>query len=251
MKHWSIGKQLLVGFGSVVVMALMVGGIALWSASALNERVDQLAGVSGQALHQAAEVRFLVADLKARERLVVVATAKQDTAVMALETQTIKEEYGTLKTAIEALNAASQGNPAVTDKSTGIAEAMRAWAEQWAKTEDFAKKLSALDAAESTDAGRRYSDQAADLAKTIQASMTEQFAQDRADAAAIYTWVRGLIGLALLVGVVLAAAVGYAIKNINRTLRQSTAQLRAGSEHVLQAAAQVASSAQTLSRGVL
>ena len=251
MKHWSIGKQLLVGFGSVVAMALVVGAIALWSASALNGRVDQLAGVSGQALQQAADVRFLVADLKARERLVVVATAKQDTAVMTLETQTIKEEYATLKTAIAALNTASQGNAAVIEKSNGIADAMRAWAEQWSKTEDFAKKLSALDAAESTDAGRRYSDQAADLAKTIQASMSEQFARDKAAAASIYSWVRALIGLTLLVGAALGAAVGYAIKRINYTLRHSTAQLRAGSEHVLQAAAQVASSAQTLSRGVL
>src|SRR5262252_4378883 len=217
MKHWSIGKQLLVGFGSVVAMALGVGAIALWSASALNGRVDQLAGVSGQALQQAAEVRFLVADLKARERLVVVATAKQDTAVMALETQTIKEEYTTLKTAIDALMAGSAGNTAVTDKARGIADAMRAWADQWAKTEEFAKKLSALDAAESTDAGRRYSDQAADLAKTIQQGEAEQFASDRKSAAAIYSWVRGLMALALLVGVALAAAVGYAIKNINAT----------------------------------
>jgi methyl-accepting chemotaxis protein/methyl-accepting chemotaxis protein-1 (serine sensor receptor) len=251
MKHWSIGKQLLVGFGSVVAMALGVGAIALWSASALNGRVDQLAGVSGQALQQAAEVRFLVADLKARERLVVVATAKQDTAVMALETQTIKEEYATLTAAIAALVTASHADAPVTAKATGIADAMRAWADQWAKTEEFAKKLSALDAAESTDAGRRYSDQAADLAKTIQQGETEQFARDRAAAASIYTWVRGLIALSLLVGGALAAAVGYAIKHINATLRRATTQLRTGSEHVLQAAGQVASSAQTLSRGVL
>jgi methyl-accepting chemotaxis protein len=251
MKHWSIGKQLLVGFGSVVAMALAVGAIALWAASTLNGRVDQLAGVSGHALQQAAEVRFLVADLKARERLVVIATAKQDAAVMGAETQAVKEEYGTLKTAVDALVASSTGHPEVATKAKGIAEAMRAWAEQWTKTEEFARKLSALDAADSTDAGRKYSDQAADLAKTIQAGMSEQFAADRSSAAAIYTWVRGLIAVALLVGLGLAAAVGYAIRNINQTLRQSTAQLRTGSEHVLQAAAQVASSAQTLSRGVL
>ena len=57
MNYWSIGKRLMVGFGSVVGMAMVVGAIAWWAASALNSRVDQLAAVSGRALEQAAEVR--------------------------------------------------------------------------------------------------------------------------------------------------------------------------------------------------
>ncbi len=251
MKHWSIGKRLLVGFGSVVGMAMVVGGIALWAASTLNGRVDQLAGVSGHALQQAAEVRFLVADLKARERLVVIATAKQDAAVMAAEAQAVRDGYAGLKTAVEALTATAGGDAALASQAKGIGDAMRAWAEQWATTEQHAKALSALDAADSTDAGRKYSDQAAELARTIQARMAEQFATDRARAASIYTWVRGLIAVALLVGLGLALAVGYSIRQISETLRQATAQLREGSAHVLAAAGQVASSAQTLSRGVL
>ena len=251
MKHWSIGKRLLVGFGSVVGMAMVVGGIALWAASTLNGRVDQLASVSGHALQQAADVRFLVADLKARERLVVIATAKQDTAVMLAETMAVKDGYATLKTAVDTLAQTAASDAAVAEKAKGIATAMAAWAEQWTKTEEHAKKLSALDAAESTDTGRKYSDQAAELAKTIQAGLAAQFDADKKEAASIYTLVRGLIAVALLVGLGLALAVGYSIRRISETLRKATAQLRDGSAHVLSAAGQVATSAQTLSRGVL
>ena len=105
MKHWAIGTQLAVGFGSLVVMAFGMGGLAWWATSTLNRHVDQLAGVSGQALQQAADVRFLVADLNARERLVVIATAKQDTAVMAAETQTVQADYARLRETVARLAA--------------------------------------------------------------------------------------------------------------------------------------------------
>ena len=97
MKDWAIGRKLAVGFGSVVVMALAMGGLGLWATSALNSRVSQLADVSGTALQQAADVRFLVADLNARERLVVIATAKQDTAVVASETRMLQDSYAKLR----------------------------------------------------------------------------------------------------------------------------------------------------------
>ena len=72
MKHWSISKKLFAGFGSVVVTAMAIGGVALWSSSTLKGRVDQIASVSGKALQEAVDARFLVADLNARERLVVI-----------------------------------------------------------------------------------------------------------------------------------------------------------------------------------
>jgi len=249
MKDWAIGRKLAVGFGSVVVMALAMGGLGLWATSALNSRVSQLADVSGTALQQAADVRFLVADLNARERLVVIATAKQDTAVVASETRMLQDSYARLRETIHSLQAI--GLDGVTDKARSIDEAMQAWAAQWSKTEGFAKGMNALDAAESTDAGRKHSEQAAELARGIEETVGARFTSDKQSAASIYSLVRGFMAVMLLVGVALAVGVGYVIRGINRTLRGATAQLRTGSEHVLTAAAQVASSAQTLSRGVL
>jgi methyl-accepting chemotaxis protein len=250
MKDWAIGPRLLAGFGSLVVMALGMGGLGLWATSALNSRVAQLASVSGAALQQAADARFLVADLNARERLVVIATAKQDTAVIAAETAAIQRDYTTLQTTIAALAASGLG-AAVTQNAQGIGTAMRAWDAQWQKTAQFATAMQALEAAESTDAARAQAEQAAALAGGIEDAVAARFATDRGGAATIYAWVRGAMALAVLGGLALALGVGYSIRRITGTLRRSTAQLRQGSEHVLQAAAQVARSAQTLSRGVL
>lgn len=250
MKHWTIGTQLAVGFGSLVVMAFGMGGLAWWATSTLNRHVDQLASVSGQALQQAADVRFLVADLNARERLVVIATAKQDTAVMAAETQTIQADYARLRETVARL-AATGMSPAVTQQAQGIETAMRAWAAQWRQTAQYAQDLLALEAAESTDAARPHSEQAAELARGIEDTVSARFQADKASAARIYALVRGGLALAALLGLGLAVSVGYAIRRIGATLRQATGQLRDGSEHVLHAAAQVAHSAQTLSRGVL
>src|SRR5262245_52363579 len=137
MKDWAIGKRLMVGFGSVVVMAMVMGGLGLAATSALNGRVDQLARVSGQALQQAADVRFLVADLNARERLVVIAVAKQDMAVVTAETAKIQSSVAELHETVSALQRTTL-LPAIAEKAAGIDTAMRAWAAQWAKTEQFA-----------------------------------------------------------------------------------------------------------------
>jgi methyl-accepting chemotaxis protein/methyl-accepting chemotaxis protein-1 (serine sensor receptor) len=108
-----------------------------------------------------------------------------------------------------------------------------------------------LEAAESTDGGRAHSEKAATLAGGIEEIVSAEFTKDREKAASIYSIVRMAIGISLIVGLCLAALVGQSIRSISKTLMQATVQLRQGSEHVFQAATQVASSAQTLSRGVL
>ncbi len=251
MKLWSISKKLYAGFGSLVVTAMVIGGIALWSSSALKGRVDQLASVSGKALQQAADVRFLVADLNARERLVVIATAKQDKAVITAETRQIQEVYGNLTRMVDELKASGHVHEKVAENARGMSDAMQAWSQQWTKTEQFAVGMQALEAADSTDVGRKHSDQAAMLARGIEETMSSQFAADREKAASIYSVMQVAIAMSLLVGLALAGGVGYWIRGIGHTLKAATVQLRHGSEHVFQAATQVASSAQTLSRGVL
>ena len=252
MKHWSISKKLLAGFGSLVATAMIIGGVAWWSASALNGRVEQLAGVSGHALQQAADIRFLVADLNARERLVVIATAKNDAAVMNAEANAINEDYEHLVKGLDGLRAQNSGlDSKIAETASKVDETMKTWVAQWKKTEAFAKDMQALDAAESTDSNRKNSEQAAQFASEIETLVSGQFDTDRDKAASIVTIVRTSIGATVLVGICLSLIVGYSIRQITDTLRRSTVQLRHASEHVLGAAAQVAGSAQSLSRGVL
>jgi methyl-accepting chemotaxis protein/methyl-accepting chemotaxis protein-1 (serine sensor receptor) len=169
---------------------------------------------------------------------------------MAAETQTIQADYARLRETVAALAALGM-SAAVTTQAQGIDTAMQAWATQWRQTAQYAQDLLALEAAESTDAARPHSEQAAELARGIEEAVSARFRADKASAARIYSLVRAGLALAGLVGLTLAALVGYVIRRITTTLRQATLQLRTGSAHVLTAAGQVAQSAQTLSRGVL
>src|SRR6185436_18466303 len=71
--------------GTIIAVALVVDVLGLWATSTLNRRVDQLAGVSGRALQLAGDIRYVVSDIKARERLIVIASAKQELALMTAE----------------------------------------------------------------------------------------------------------------------------------------------------------------------
>ena len=157
---------------------------ALWATSALNARDRPTGAGSGQALQQAADVRFLVADLNARERLVVIATAKQDTAVITAETRQSRTNTRQLKrhdrrARSDRPQRRGDEKPPASTRRCGRGP------RSGSKTAQFAKAMQALEAAESTDAARQHSEHAADLASGIEESMAAQFATDRAGAAAI------------------------------------------------------------------
>jgi methyl-accepting chemotaxis protein/methyl-accepting chemotaxis protein-1 (serine sensor receptor) len=249
MRQWSINKQLLAGFSGIALAVVVTGVVALWAASTLNGQVDRLAGISSRSLELSADVRFLVADLKARERLVVIAAARQDKKVMDDEAAQISSGYQSLQQAVRDLRQVTS-NADVRDRADRIAEAMTAWSAQWTKTAAFANAFQTIDAADSTDAARRFSDTAAQLSGQIGAIEGEQFAADRDRAAAVYTTTRLAIVVALGLALAMAGVVAYVILGINRTLSHTATRLRQVSTHVMSAAGQVAASAQALARGV-
>jgi len=244
-----IDRKLYVAFFSVVAATLGVGGAALWATNALNRSVDQLAAVSGRALQLAGDVRFYVADIKARERLVVIAAAKQEISVMRAEVAQIEAASRRLREAVQEIERTAEAE-SVREDARGIAEALGAWAEQWSRTKKYAEALQTLDAADSTEAGRKFSDRAEELAGDIQQTEARRFADDRQRASGVYLFMRAVLVLFVLGAVGMGFAVAYTIRRICRTLRESAGQLRLSSELVLATAEQVAQSAQTLSRGV-
>ena len=110
-------------------------------------------------------MRFLVADLNARERLVVIAVAKQDTAVVTAEAQRSRTSFAELqRDGRRSCSAAGLGPGDCRQGAPASGRRCGRGRTQWAKTEQFAKAMQALEAAESTDAGRKHSEQAAALA---------------------------------------------------------------------------------------
>jgi methyl-accepting chemotaxis protein len=245
----SIDKTLFAAFGTLVALALAVDALGLWATSALNERVDQLARVSGRALQLAGDIRYTIADIKARERLIVIAAAKQDLPLMTSEAARIDTDAQRLDANAREIEQTTH-DPQVAASVRAISAQMSSWASQWSKTNKFAIALQPLDASDSSEVGRRYTDKADELATNIQGVVSARFAEDRESAAKVYNLMRGVLVLVVLVVVTVGAVLGYIVRRINGTLKESTSKLRHGSEQVLAAAARVAMSAQNLSRGV-
>jgi methyl-accepting chemotaxis protein/methyl-accepting chemotaxis protein-1 (serine sensor receptor) len=233
----------------MAAMAVIVGLTGWWAGSALNGGVERLAGVSGRAMQLAGEIRFLVADLQARERLVVIAAAKQDTAVMKAEVEAIDQSSGRLGKAvaeIEQINKLEE----VTVKTRGLNTAVSSWAAQWAKTRELATSFDAMGASDSTEAGRGFGDTARGLAVDIEAIEQRAFTQDRTYAASVYAWARVILGSSLLFTAVFAIGICLFVQRSVKTLADSSGRLRTGADEVLATSRQVAQAAQQHSRGV-
>jgi len=248
-RSWTLGQKLVLSFAGMAVMAAIVGGTGWWAGRALNGGVERLAGVSGRAMQLAGEIRFLVADLQARERLVVIASAKQDAAVMTAEVDAIGRSAARLSTAVAEIEQIDSLDE-VRAKTRGLNTAVGAWAGQWDKTRAMATTFDAMGASDSTEAGRQFGDTARALAVDIQAIEERAFTDDRMRAAAVYAGARLILGGSLLITAVFAIGICLFVRRSVATLAGSSGQLRLGADEVLDTARQVALSAQQLSRGV-
>jgi methyl-accepting chemotaxis protein len=248
-RSWTLGQKLILSFAGMAVMAIIVGLTGWWAGSALNGGVERLAGVSGRAMQLAGEIRFLVADLQARERLVVIAAAKQDAAVMKAEVEAIGQSASRLQKAVTGIEQTNTSDE-VAAKTRGLNTAVAAWAKQWDKTRELAMSFDAMGASDATEAGRGFGDTARALAVDIQAIEEQAFTADRTRAASVYAGARLFLGTSLLITALFAIGICLFVRRSVTTLSGSAGQLRTGADEVLETSRQVALAAQQLSRGV-
>src|SRR5436190_9767566 len=81
----SIDKKLFGGFGALFLAFLSLAFGAWILSGRLNDRVSELANVSGRSMQLAGEVQYLAANIKADQRQVIILAAKQE--MSALKTQ--------------------------------------------------------------------------------------------------------------------------------------------------------------------
>ena len=248
-RSWTLGQKLILSFAGMAVMVIVVGLTGWWAGRALNGGVERLAGVSGRAMQLAGEIRFLVADLQARERLVVIASAKQDAAVMTAEVDAIGQSARRLENAVADLKQ-SNGNDEVSVKARGLNTAVAAWARQWGKTRQLAMGFDAMGASDATEVGRSFGDEARALAVDIQTIEEQAFTADRTRAASIYAGARAILGTSLLITALAAIGLCLFVRRSVTTLSGAAGQLRDGADEVLETSRHLAQAAQQLSKGV-
>jgi methyl-accepting chemotaxis protein/methyl-accepting chemotaxis protein-1 (serine sensor receptor) len=126
---------------------------------------------------------------------------------------------------------------------------MQSWfANDWRKTRELAEKTQTLEAVDASEAGRAQLERAGSLAAAIVSKESEKFQQNNDQAKDAYRALQMLSLVTLIVGIAVAAGVGYIVHTVYATLKVAAGKLSSGAEMVMAAAGQMSGSSQSLSQ---
>ncbi len=244
----SIDKKLFGGFGAFFVAFLSLA-LGAWILSGrLNDRVSELANVSGRSMQLAGEVQYLAANLKADQRQVIILAAKGEMNSLRDQARALDVDAQALLERLDEIGRVSRRDDARVSAEQAKA-AMQTWiANDWRKTRELAEKSQTIEAVDASEAGRALLDRAGTLAATIVKLETVNFQGNNQQAKDAYRALETLTLVTLLAGILIAGGVGYIVHSVHITLRNAATRLSAGAEMVVAASGQVSSSSQSLSQ---
>ena len=244
----SIDKKLFGGFGALFVAFLSLALGAWILSSRMNDRVSELANVSGRSMQLAGDVRYLAANLKADQRQVIILAAKQEMTELHNQARLLDTDGQALLDKLDEIARVSGGDDARVSAQQART-AMQTWiANDWRKTRDLAERSQTIEAIDASEAGRTLLDRIGALAATIVRIETENFQTNNRQAKDAYRSIEILSIVTLLAGILIACGVGYIVHSVHATLRMAATKLSTGAEMVVAASGQVSSSSQSLSQ---
>jgi methyl-accepting chemotaxis protein len=244
----SIDKKLFGGFGALFLAFLSLA-LGAWILSGrLNDRVSELANVSGRSLQLAGEVQYLASNIKADQRQVIILAAKQESNALKDQVRALESEAQVLMRKLDEISQLS-GRSDARASAEEAKNVMQAWmTNDWRKTRELAEKTQTLEAVEASEAGRAQLERAGSLAAAIVAKESEKFQGNKDQAQDAYRSLQMLSLVTLVVGIAVAAGVGYIVHTVYATLKVAAGKLSAGAEMVMAAAGQMSGSSQSLSQ---
>jgi methyl-accepting chemotaxis protein len=244
----SIDKKLFGGFGALFLAFLSLA-LGAWILSGrLNDRVSELANVSGRSLQLAGEVQYLASNIKADQRQVIILAAKQESNALKDQVRALESETQVLMRKLDEISQLS-GRSDARASAEEAKNVMQAWmTNDWRKTRELAEKTQTLEAVEASEAGRAQLERAGSLAAAIVAKESEKFQGNKDQAQDAYRSLQMLSLVTLVVGIAVAAGVGYIVHTVYATLKVAAGKLSAGAEMVMAAAGQMSGSSQSLSQ---
>jgi len=249
MATWTIGKKLFTAIGAIVVLTMASGGVSLWSASSIQERLTNTGEKTAKRIQLAERVQTENLRLFAAEKIMILAGFDNDRKLHDRWKELLDTTYTDLKRSVDELRSLmmlESGKQAAATLGQGLDEFMKVHQEVEALVEagkfHDAQQLSLTKVKPITDANEAS-------ASLIAGNQTKLLAADMAEAAAAYTLARSsIIGIGAL-SLALAGLVMWVVRAINNSLRATANELRENAEQVVSAAGQVSTSAQSLSQG--
>jgi methyl-accepting chemotaxis protein len=246
--QWTLGRRLKAGLGLLLAGVLILGINSLVRIASLSGQIDQMVDVTVGSMQRAGEIRYLLAELQAGLRQVVIATAKGDNATLDRTKQQIKDGEARLKAALDDVAKISHLD-GMAAKTNDIRGNMVKWSEQARQVETFSANLQTLEAAEASDVARDYGVKMSAVADEIFKAHVKALAGDKEAATSSYRSSWWILGTILIAAATAAVFVFFSVHRSDHLLRSMAVDLRTGATHVVAASGEVASSAQSLSQG--
>ncbi len=247
--RWTIGKKLFTGVGLLIALLVASGATALWTTSAMNDRLVKTGEKTARRIRLAERAQAEPLRMYIAEQMMLLARASGDKVLndtWKAKFDVSRESQQKELALLEALLELESGEQALAKFRQGTADFLKAHDEVMALVgHDKHFEANQL----SLDKVRPLMEANEAHIKVVVDNQTKLLDQDIAESAEAYrraNWT----GLTLLgIGLTVAALVGWSVHKINRHLRKTAAALKEGSQQVVSAAGQVSTSSQSLSQG--
>ncbi|MBB6147034.1 methyl-accepting chemotaxis protein/methyl-accepting chemotaxis protein-1 (serine sensor receptor) [Silvibacterium bohemicum] len=250
MGTMTIGKKLFISFGLLVMIALVIGGVAIRNVGELGFGVDEMGHHYTRGLYLTGQVNHLSSDMVAASRGVLLQgylkdfnSARQFNERYAQDVNSLKQDTEEFLRSARRQQLHEIGEGQILDKLDKLSEYNAALYQMVAKGDMAgANALMAEKIMPALDGVSAAGDKLVEMQEQTAAAFSEKAVELVAPARYISI---AMICLSLALGGVIT----YIVRGINTTLSQSVAELRDGAEQVASAAAQVSSSSQSLAQG--
>jgi methyl-accepting chemotaxis protein len=248
MKTWTIGRRLLTGISALIVLILSVAALALFVGRSLEERLVNTDDHTVKRLNLVLQIETELERVYATQPALLAAGFMNDAPQVEAKKLALAEALSEVSGSIEAFKAEASSDAdraALTDLTSDL--------EGWTRAnEEVARLVSAGKAADAAQLAKKSGDTFKTRSRTatdeIVGREQEALQADLEAAKDQTSSVRLMVFSGVLVALLIAGLVVRSIAGAIRALRHQSQELREGTEHVVAAASQVATSAQGLSQ---
>jgi methyl-accepting chemotaxis protein/methyl-accepting chemotaxis protein-1 (serine sensor receptor) len=247
--QWTVGKKLFTALGTVLVLTLVVGGVAFKNVTQLGSMMQVVIQKDARKQILASEVDNIMSDFIAEERGIIRAAELRQTGSIDKRVREFEADAAHLKNCLEefgTLAYTAEGRQSLTEMQNAQGTILASHAEFMGLIHgNKIKAAVALLEAKIEPLLNSTNASAEKLVKQQSDLMAEKAAEATAVASSSRWITVFVLALALLAGV----AVVFVIRQINKTLLRSIAELSEGAGQVASAASQVSGSSQSLAKG--
>lgn len=244
---WTIGAKLNLGVGSIAFLLCVCAATGIWATKAVDQDVDRVVDQTSVQLRCAGHVQYLIADMRAATRLMIIASMQQDAALVHQKTAETEKQLVEINRSLDELEAISPEE--IVALSREVRKHMEEWNHHANRVESHSAAFETDQAIAANEAARELGAKAEAAAAAIFEKAVFTLAEDKEDSGR--TTKEALTGLISVTAVSLAVICGIflVVYKMNVSLRQICGEMARGVSQVTAASGQVSSASQSVASG--